>query len=156
CRKCYPADSHDITGRDATRCRALPVGKVNRKTVPRVMPGEAHKRPPCDSMIDRQIDKPIPMPSALVVKNELKIWSITFGSMPLPESSTVTRTSPPLSSSDLTSIVRSGTNSIASMALVTRLKRTCCNCTRLPVTGLSASIQLSAHDYTVLFERALH
>src|SRR5262245_64480193 len=86
------------------------VGNVNRKAVPLLAPGEAHKRPPCDSMIDRQIDKPIPMPSALVVKNELKIRSITFGSMPLPASSTVTRTSPPLSSSDLTSILRSGTN----------------------------------------------
>ncbi|MGC2012464.1 MAG: hypothetical protein WA693_15590, partial [Pseudolabrys sp.] len=47
--------------------------------------GETHKRPPCDSMIAWQIDKPIPMPSVLVVKNEVKIWSITFGSMPLPE-----------------------------------------------------------------------
>jgi hypothetical protein len=30
-------------------------------------------------MIDRQIDKPIPMPSSLVVKNVLKILSISFG-----------------------------------------------------------------------------
>jgi hypothetical protein len=41
--------------------------------------------------MDRPIDKPIPMPLALVVKNVLKIRSKSSGEMPVPESSIATR-----------------------------------------------------------------
>jgi hypothetical protein len=41
----------------------------------------AHKRPPCDSMIDRLMGSPIPVPLSLVVKNALKIWSPCSGVM---------------------------------------------------------------------------
>src|SRR3974390_2494507 len=114
-------------------------GKVIRKIAPWGLAGETHKRPPCDSMIDRQIDRLIPIPSTLVVKKLSKILPISFGSMPLPESSTVICASPLLPDLDLMSIVRSATDSMASIALVTRLKSTCCSCARLAVTGISIS-----------------
>ena len=39
-------------------------------------------------MIERQIDRPIPIPSGLVVKKALKRRSAFSGSMPMPESFT--------------------------------------------------------------------
>jgi hypothetical protein len=47
----------------------------------------AHIRPPWASMIEREIDSPIPMPSGLVVKKALNSRSKYFGSMPPPASS---------------------------------------------------------------------
>ena len=49
------------------------VGKVKWKVVPRPELALAHKRPPCDSTIERLIAKPMPEPCGLVVKNALKI-----------------------------------------------------------------------------------
>lgn len=43
----------------------------------------AHMRPPCDSMIDRLMGKPILVPLSLVVKNALKIWSACSGGNPI-------------------------------------------------------------------------
>jgi putative transposase len=43
------------------------VGKVNWKVTPCPAFAEARNRPPCASMIDRLIDNPTPIPSALVV-----------------------------------------------------------------------------------------
>ena len=54
------------------------VGTVNRKILPPRRFGDAHRRPPWDSMIDRQIDKPIPIPPGLVVKKASNMWSIVF------------------------------------------------------------------------------
>jgi hypothetical protein len=48
----------------------------------------AHKRPPCDSMIDRLMGSPMPVPLSLVVKNALKIWSACSGGNPTPVSLT--------------------------------------------------------------------
>jgi hypothetical protein len=42
-------------------------GKVNLNTAPRGSFASAHNRPPWASMMDLQIDKPIPTPLALVV-----------------------------------------------------------------------------------------
>jgi len=42
-------------------------GKVNWNTAPRGLFASAHSRPPWASMIDRQIDSPIPVPLDLVV-----------------------------------------------------------------------------------------
>jgi hypothetical protein len=42
-------------------------GKVNRNTAPRGAFASAHSRPPWASMIDRQIDSPIPTPLDFVV-----------------------------------------------------------------------------------------
>src|SRR5258708_35752939 len=42
-------------------------GTVNRKTAPRGSFAPAHICPPCASMIERQMAKPMPMPWTLVV-----------------------------------------------------------------------------------------
>jgi hypothetical protein len=49
--------------------------------------------PKWSSTIDRQIERPIPIPFGLVVKNASKIWSISFGSIPIPQSVTAMSTS---------------------------------------------------------------
>ena len=51
------------------------VGRVRQKLAPRGVWSAAHKRPPCDSTMERLMDSPIPIPFAFVVKNALKIWS---------------------------------------------------------------------------------
>ena len=76
--------------RVSPRCR----GRLNRKTAPRGSFAEAHSCPSCASMIERQIESPIPMPLDLVVKNELKRCSRLAGSSPGPESRTATSTPP--------------------------------------------------------------
>src|SRR5262249_5407289 len=43
-------------------------GSVNRNTAPCGELGEAQSRPPCASTMERQIDRPIPIPSVFVVK----------------------------------------------------------------------------------------
>ena len=43
-------------------------------------------------MIDRQMANPIPIPRGFVVKKLSKIRRISFGSIPVPESSTVIST----------------------------------------------------------------
>jgi hypothetical protein len=48
----------------------------------------AHKRPACDSMIDRLIDKAIPVPWGFVVKNASKTLSARSGGNPIPLSTT--------------------------------------------------------------------
>ena len=52
--------------------------------------GAAHNRPSWASMIDRQIDRPIPMPSGFVVKSGLNIRSMSCGPIPVPVSATET------------------------------------------------------------------
>src|SRR6266568_759269 len=42
-------------------------GRLNRKVAPWGTFAVAHIRPPCASMIERQIDSPMPMPPGLVV-----------------------------------------------------------------------------------------
>ena len=54
--------------------------------------GEAHNRPPCASMIARLIERSIPMPPGLVVKQAWNSRSMAAGSMPLPTSCTATHT----------------------------------------------------------------
>src|SRR5579875_818726 len=44
-------------------------GSAKTKDVPPPSRGEAQIRPPCASMMDRQIDSPTPMPRTLVVTN---------------------------------------------------------------------------------------
>jgi hypothetical protein len=56
--------SRRMTSQDAMCCWA---GTVNSKTAPRGSFAVAHNRPPCLSMIERQIDSPSPKPSGLVV-----------------------------------------------------------------------------------------
>src|SRR5260370_5411005 len=62
-------------------------GRVNWKTAPFGRFGDAQSRPPCASMIERQIDNPIPMPCGLVVKNAPKSLSVCARPNPRPEAS---------------------------------------------------------------------
>jgi hypothetical protein len=48
-------------------------GIVNRNSVPCGVHGEAQSRPPCASIILRQIDSPMPMPADLVVNSGSKM-----------------------------------------------------------------------------------
>ena len=59
-------------------------GRVNRNVAPSAETPAAHKRPPCDSMIDRLMGSPMPVPLSLVVKNALKICSACSGDNPTP------------------------------------------------------------------------
>jgi hypothetical protein len=50
-----------------------PVGMVKRSAVPCGARGATHSCPPWASMIDRQIESPIPRPSGFVVKKGSKM-----------------------------------------------------------------------------------
>src|SRR5271156_6530206 len=83
-----PAPNHD----------ALPgwEGTVKLNSAPRGTFAFAHNRPPCASMIDRQIDSPSPNPLGLVVWKGSNRRSRTAGASPGPESRTATN--PPFGS----------------------------------------------------------
>ena len=90
--------------------------------------GDTHNRPSWASMIARQIDRPIPMPSDLVVKSGLKIRSICCVLIPAPLSATDIMTPSRSYASDLTqSILGSSLAAIESMAFVIKLISTCCS-----------------------------
>jgi len=56
----------------AGTCRVpAAAGKVKWNVAPRPLFAVAHKRPPCDSTMERLIARPIPDPCALVVKKAL-------------------------------------------------------------------------------------
>src|SRR5262249_30033205 len=103
------------------------LGRVNWNSAPCGSAGEAHSRPPCASVMERQIVSPIPIPLALVVKNGLKILSAVSWSSPTPLSFTNTRPSPLDSSREPTTSVfgRPVTSDMASAPLMTRLRSTC-------------------------------
>jgi hypothetical protein len=63
-------------------------GRVNWKTDPSFGDDSAQSRPPCASMIDRLIGRPIPMPCARVVKKGSKSRVINSGDTPTPVSIT--------------------------------------------------------------------
>ena len=60
-------DDEDGRAIHAHESASLATGSENRNTAPWGSFGLAHRRPPCASTIERVIDKPMPMPSALVV-----------------------------------------------------------------------------------------
>src|SRR5260370_32090023 len=88
------ADNYSILlsrGRTA-HSGSLSAGSRMLNTDPLPTPDEAQSLPSWASMIDRQTDSPIPIPWNFVEKNASKMWSMFFGSMPSPESSTDTHT----------------------------------------------------------------
>ena len=90
--------------------------------------GANHSRPSWASMIARQIDRPIPIPSDLVVKSGLNIRSMSCELIPVPVSSTDIMTPSRSYTSDLThSTTGSFVAAIASIAFVIRLTSTCCS-----------------------------
>ncbi len=70
------------------------VGRVNSNVAPRPVLRLAHKRPPCDSIILRLIERPMPLPCGLVVKNASKMRSLSCCGRPIPASLTEITTSP--------------------------------------------------------------
>ena len=66
-----PDPQHYTTGAwpacSAGTVSAVSGGRVNWNTAPRGSFADAHNRPPCASMIERQIARPMPRPSGLVV-----------------------------------------------------------------------------------------
>src|SRR5216684_3853860 len=122
-------------------CASTLLGRAKRKLAPRGELLAAHKRPPCDSTIERLMESPIPVPCDLVVKNAWKIWSACCIGRPTPVSLTVTRTCAFSPRCDLIASSRGpSTFFIASMPLSMRFISTCCNCTRSPMTwGRSAA-----------------
>ena len=78
--------------RYAICCAAPEQGRVKWKLAPRGELLAAHRRPPCDSMIDWLMRSPIPVPLGLVVKNALKICSACSAGSPTPVSLTETST----------------------------------------------------------------
>src|SRR6266852_1791234 len=60
------------------------VGKVKWNVAPRPSLTAAHKRPPCDSTMERLMANPMPLPCGLVVKNAEKISSIFSIGNPTP------------------------------------------------------------------------
>src|SRR6516162_6286039 len=69
-----------------------PTGNSNWKIEPLDAPADAQIRPAWLSMIERQMESPIPVPRAFVVNRGLKMRSILDGSIPLPVSSIETCT----------------------------------------------------------------
>src|SRR6267142_1143518 len=67
-------------------------GRAKRTVVPKSAFEAAQSRPPNASTMPRQIARPMPMPSAFVVKNGSKSRSRYFGSIPTPASATATST----------------------------------------------------------------
>src|SRR3989442_7497530 len=117
------------------------VGRVKQKLAPRGELSAAHKRPPCDSTMERLMRSPMPVPWGLVVKKALKICAACCRGSPTPLSVTDTATSSFSVRNDLIASSRVPSASfIASMLFMMRFIRTCCNCTRSPMTcGRSAA-----------------
>jgi hypothetical protein len=57
----------ELMGRQVATPSPPWAGRVNWKLAPRGTVAAAHTRPPCASMIERQIDSPMPIPPGLVV-----------------------------------------------------------------------------------------
>ena len=94
----------------------------------------AHSRPPCASMMVRQIDRPIPKPPGFVVLKASKMRSRPGELRPGPESRTTTSTP---SGSPLPVVITNSrdpslTELNASTALMIRFMITCCSWTRSP------------------------
>ena len=82
-------------------------------------------------MIEREIERPIPIPWPLVVKSGVKMRSTSSGATPVPVSFTDTITSPEAWISDVTPSARApSVVAIDSIAFVVKFRSTCWSCTR--------------------------
>ena len=120
---------------EALKRYLLPRQQLQEAAAPSGLFGATHNRPPWASMIERQIDRPIPIPPDFVVNNGLNIRSISCEPIPVPVSATDTMTPPPSWTSDLTRSTRDPSlAAIESIAFVIRLRSTCCTWTWSPFT----------------------
>src|SRR3954467_7044762 len=103
-------------------------GSVNSNVAPKGTFGVTHSRPPWASMIERQIESPIPMPLDFVVKKASNSRPAFSVEIPTPQSVTLTCTCCVSSWLDwITSWrERSVTDCMASIPFITRLIITCC------------------------------
>ena len=117
--------SHSNVATSARRSSCF-AGRLNWNKAPRGSLAVTHSRPPCASMIERQIAKPIPIPSGLVVQKASKRWSTTSGCKPGPVSrtDTSTRSEASLEVSIHSSRLSSARQLIASTAFMMRLSIT--------------------------------
>ena len=99
-------------------------GRVKLNVVPASSFAVTQIRPPCASTIEREIERPMPIPDSFVVKNGSKTSDGSL--MPTPKSRTSTRRWLP-SRRDLTTsdLGRAMSTAIASVALWTRLMSVC-------------------------------
>jgi hypothetical protein len=109
-------------------------GSVKLKMAPRGTLVLAHNRPPCPSMMERQIDRPIPKTPGLVVYNAPKMRSRGARASPGLESCAATTTLSDLALPVLISNFRdlSPRLRIASIALMIKLRIPSCSWTRSP------------------------
>ena len=100
-------------------------GRVKWKQAPPSGDCSLQMRPSCASTIVRQIDRPSPMPEALVLRNGENSSAAISGASPGPLSATSTWIIRSLSRRLLTSSRRKRAPAIASIAFLMRLRKTC-------------------------------
>ena len=133
------------------------MGRLKWKVAPQSALFVAQSFPRCAAMMVRQTERPRPIPFAFVVKKGSKICSIFSSGMPSPRSVTDTITPLlPFSIPVRMSSRRSGRSqsAIASQAFITRLSKTCCNCTGSPMTLGNLRVELSIHVDFLIYEVA--
>src|SRR5262249_55000304 len=126
-------DVHDRPGRGEgagglRRHANTPSGSVNRNVAPPSALLRASIVPRCASSVLRTIASPMPTPSGFVVMNGWNRRLLTSGVRPDPQSATDTSTESP--ATVLCTVTRrrpDGVAFIASIALRTRVTRTCCS-----------------------------
>lgn len=131
--------SAHLVAHDPSATVAPSASSINRKTAPSGLFGATHNRPSWASMIERQIDRPIPIPPDFVVNSGLNIRSKSCEPIPVPVSATDTITPPPLWTSDLTHRTRAPSlPAIESIAFVIQHPGSCRRMQHPPETRMRA------------------
>src|SRR5258708_1910738 len=91
-RKVHHEERRRLPGAMRPGNRDLSTGSAKWKIAPCGVSGGAQTRPLWAWMIERLMDRPMPMPPGLVVKKALNTWSRSFAAMPIPVSCTATLT----------------------------------------------------------------
>src|SRR3954470_16869733 len=120
-------DFHDDAADEAATAAAS--GSETTKVAPRSGLFSADIRPPWATTIDRQMERPSPRPSRLVVTNGSKIDDSATEGIPLPQSRTSMRASSSCLVETVSTRSAGGVPLIASHAFTIRFRSTCCNCT---------------------------
>src|ERR1043165_6584270 len=121
----------------ARSCRWVGVcaaGNSNRNRAPPPAACSTQILPPWFSIMERQIERPMPMPPDLVVNSGSKMRARAASAMPGPESSIARQTVPPGVWFEHIFRIRGSVARIASAAFTIKLRMTCCSWTASPVT----------------------
>src|SRR5690606_38063638 len=133
---------HHVHERDRAVHAGLPQsGSVKLNTAPRPSLGAAHMVPPCERTMEREMDRPWPMPSRFVVKNASNTRRASPSGRPQPLSATRMRKYPDGSSRRPVIVSRRSPlfSSMAWMAFWMRFTSTCSTWMTLTATHASAS-----------------